>query len=208
MKRLPDTLPGRVIITDDPLRAKMLAAHHLEFSSVVFELGDVLAYTGSYNGTELAVVSSGFGSSGVLSCCEELAGLGVTEIVYLGACSSADTRHGLRLVILAAGGCQNLLERANAAVMRFDLNAVVRTVQAPGALTPGALTPGAPTSEEGCIIDDVTGALYEMAGNSGFGALSILTVSESVAGGEKLEEHEIRSRFYAASRLAFEVFAI
>ena len=198
MNILPETLPGRVILTDDPLRAKMLAAHHLEYYTLIYELGDVLVYSGSYKNVAIAVVSSGFGSGGVLSCCGELAGLGAAEIIYLGACTSTDEMHGLRSVILASGGSQNLLTRAKYSAKRYGLRTTVWTVFEAGAKRP----------EEGCIINDVTGALYGLAGEGGFKALSVLTVSEDMARGEKMEEHEMRSRFYTASRLAFETLAL
>ncbi|MCL2767591.1 MAG: hypothetical protein FWE49_02560, partial [Synergistaceae bacterium] len=121
MNKLPETLPGRIILTDDPLRAKMLAAHHLECNTLVYELGDVLAYSGSYKNVAIAVVSSGFGSGAVLSCCEGLAGLGAAEIIHLGACTSTDELHGLRSVILASGGSQNLLTRAKYSAKRYGL---------------------------------------------------------------------------------------
>jgi len=194
---IPENLPVRVVLTDDPLRAKMLAAHHLEYSALVYGSGDVLAYSGSYKNVAIAVISSGFGSGEVLSCCNELKQRGATEIIYLGACLSTDRRHGLRSVVLASGGSSGLIDRANIAAELFDLKATARM------LTPGALEPG-----EGCIIDDVTGAFYELARENGFEALSILTVSEDMARGERMEEHEVRSRFYDAARLAFETYAL
>ena len=194
--KLPETLPGRVILTDDPQRAKMLAAHHLEYSAQVYELGEFLAYTGSYKGAQIAIVSSGFGSSVILSCCGELTSLGVKEIIFIGACASTDMRHGLRSVVLASGGSRSLLDRANYVCKQFNLTAAVRTVLPPDAVQP----------EEGCIIDNVTGDFYGLAREGGIDTLSILTVSEDPITGEKMEEHEVRSRFYTASRLAFEVF--
>jgi len=176
----------------------MLVAHHLEYSAKVHEMGDRSAYSGSYKDVAIAVVSSGFGSSEVLSCCGMLMKLGVTSVVYLGACISTDRRHGLGSVIFAGGGSHNLLNCANTAAKRYDLAATVRTV----------LTPGTALSEEGCIIDEDTGAFYELAREGEFDALAILTVSENAVSGEKMEEPEVRSRFYAASRLAFETIVL
>jgi len=125
-------------------------------------------------------------------------GSSLRELVYIGACVSTTVRHSLRSVILAAGGSESLLSRAVAAARQFVIPATARTV----------LSPSAELPEEGCIIDEATGAFYERARAGGVEALSILTVSEDVIKGEKMEEHEFRSRFYAAARLAFETLAI
>ena len=194
MDRLPVPLPGRAILTDDPLRAKMLAAHHLENSDLIHEHGDALVYTGRYNGSPIAIFSSGFGNSKVLSCLGWAKELGAKEIAYIGACMSTTLRHGLGSVILANGGSPGLLRQAGAAAGRLGIPVTARTVLPPGAAQP----------EGGCIVDGFTGAFYEYAKGSGVEALSILTVSEDAAKGEKMEEHEVRSRFYAAARLVFE----
>ena len=192
--------PCRVILTDDPLRAKMLVAHHLEYASLVSELGDVLVYSGSYKDMPLAVASTGTGSSGVLAFLNEASasGAGASEAVFIGSCVSTTSRYGVRSVILAAGGSRKLLDRALAAAEQYDIKAASATVLQPGGLLP----------EEGCIIEEVTGAFYELARAGGADALSILTVAENTRTDEKMEEHEVRSRFYAASRLAFEMLAL
>jgi len=198
LDNFPATLPERVVLTDDPLRAKMLAAHHLEYSSLVYELGDVLVFSGSYNSVPIAVVSSGFGSGVVLALLGRLKKCGAAKVIYIGECVSTTGRHGLRSVILGSGGSPGLSSLASAAAGRCDIPAVMRTVLPSGASAP----------EEGCISDEVTFAMYERAKDEGFEALSILTVSEDAKNGEIMEGHERRSRFYAASRLAFETFAM
>jgi len=176
----------------------MLAAHHLENSELIHENGDALVFSGRYSGSPIAILSSGSGNGEALSCLGWAKELGAKEIVYVGACASTTLRHGLRSVILANGGGLDLLRQASAAACRLVIPATVRTVLPPGAAQP----------EGGCITDGFTGAFYEYAKGSGIEALSILTVSEDAAKGEKMEEHEVRSRFYAAARLAFETLNI
>ena len=197
MSSVSVTLPCRFILTDDPMRARMLSAHHLEYADQVYESGDVILFSGSYKNVPIAVASTGFGVGTVLSCFREVSGLGAQEAVYVGGCVTTTSRHGLRTVVLASGGSQSLLERACAAAKRYVIPAVTRTVLPPDCKHP----------EEGGIVDGVTGAFYEQARMSGIEALSILTVSENAITGEKMEEHEIQSRFYGAARLAFEMFA-
>jgi len=195
---ISQALPRRIIVTDDPMRVRMLSAHHLEYSTLVYELEDIIVYSGSYKDVPIALASTGFGSGAVLSFLRGLSQLGVAEIVYVGGCVSTTDRHGLRAVILAAGGSENLLGRACKAARQYDISTTIRTVLPPGVVHP----------EEGCIVDSITGVVYEQARTDGIRALSILTVSENTRTGEKMEEHEIRSRFYAASRLVFEMLAL
>lgn len=198
LNRLPVNLPGRVIMTDDSLRARMLVSHHLEYAAPVFEQGDFSIYSGSYKDVPLALISTGFGVGEVFYYLCELIELGIKEIIYISACMSTTVAHGLGSVILAGGGSQSLLARANAASAFYAIPVVTRTVLPADCKRP----------EEGCVIDDFTGAFYSQSKVEGVEALSILTVSENSKTGEKMEEHERRSRLHAASRLVFETFAI
>ena len=193
-----DVHPGRVILTDDPLRAKMMAAHHLENAVLLYENGDELLYFGSYNGTAIALVAVGFDNEAFPGFIREAAKLDVTEVIYIGGCASITDRYPLRTVILADGGCRNLQNRALTAAARCAITAAVRTVASPDGVTGEGID----------ITDSVTGAFYMEARSYNIKALSILTVSENTKTGEKMEEHERRSRFYAAARLVFETFAL
>ena len=190
--------PGRIILSDDPLRIKMLAAHHLENAVLLYEQGDRLLYTGHYKGAEVALFSAGFGCGAVLEFAQKAKKLGLEELIYIGACTAVTDRYPLRAVILADSGSQGLLNRALTAAARYAIPAYVRTV----------LPPESAPGENIDITDSVAGSLYEQAGIDGVKALSILTVSENTKTGEKMEEHELRSRFYAAARLVFETMAL
>jgi len=193
-----ESLPDRVIITDDPLRAKMLNAHHLEYSTTVYERGESLIYSGGYNGVPIAVISTGPGVDDVSAGFKEAVAHGAKEIIFIGACVSSTDRHGIRDVIIAAGGSRSLSNRAITAAASFGIPVSTRTVLPPDGEIPG----------EGCIIDRHTGRLYELAREKGVEALSILTVTENTVTGTTMEEHEVHSRFYAASGLVFELFAL
>jgi len=172
----------------------MLAAHHLEYSELIYEQGDVLIYSGSYSDIPLAVISTGFGSGEVVSSLEMIGNLGAKAIIYIGECASTTARCGLRTVVLASGGSDDLQSCAKAAAVQNDITVITETL----------LPPGSDIAEVGGFSDAVTGALYETARTENIEALSVLTVSENKITGEKMEEHEVRSRFHAASRLVFE----
>lgn len=180
------------------MRAKMLTAHHLEHAALMHEQGDELVYFGGYGGTTIAVVSAGFESGAIPEFVRAIEGSGVREILYIGACTGTTVRHTLGTVILAHGGSKILLSRARSAAARYGIKTVVEAVQ------PG----GSGQDVRSSVADDVTAGLYKQALIGDIDALSVLTVSENVITGEKLEQHVVSSRFYAAARLVFETFAV
>ena len=189
-----DDCPARVILTDDPLRLKMLAAHHLEDAALVYERGDSLVYFGRYEQAAIALAAVGFERGAVSEFIRGTKESAILEVVYIGGCAGTTEKQALRTVILAKGGSQRLIDHARTAAGQHGIPVKISVVSPIGGAAPGC----------GGIADDVTGALYEKARISGVEALSILTVSENTLTGEKMEEHERRSRFYAAARLVFE----
>jgi len=175
---LTENLPHRCILTEDPLRAKMLLSHHLEYAVPVYENGDVFVFTGSYNGSGITLISTGFAPPA--SFLGELKNFGVSGFLYISDCSSVS--HPVRTVLLNGDGV--LTTRAVQEAARIDVPVFVCD----------SFT--APFATE----------LQERAASLGLAALSILTVSKNSESNEEIEEHERISRPYAASRLAFEVF--
>jgi len=192
-----DSFPMRAIITDDPLRIKMLAAHHLDNAVIKHEQGDELVYTGNYRRTAVALISAGFEQDAVPEYLRLAKQYGVEEIIYIGECVSASRLHPLRSVILAEGGDRALLERSYAAASRSDIRVTVQPV----------LTHGSAAGDFGGATDAITKEIYVRANENGIAAISVLTVSENTETGEKMEEHERRSRLYPAALLVFETLA-
>ena len=202
--------PKCVIMTDDPLRAKMLAAHHLEYAALRHEQGDIMVYTGSYKETAIAVVSTGFGRDTAAEYLSEAKRLGVKEILYIGECVCASRHHALRTVILADGGSAVLRERGVRAAAKHSIAVTISHVSpcSPGQCgeTEGSGPGNAPDLT--VAADDFPERFYTFAKDNGIAALSVLTVSENTVTGEKMEEHERRSRLYSAARLVFETAAL
>jgi len=200
-----ETLPRRIILTDDPLRAKMMWAHNLEYASQVYEQDDVLVYAGSYKDVPITLASAGFGKSAVLSFLRvifENSGEEKAEVVYIGECAATTDERSLRDVIIANGGSNGLQARAQDAAKRNGMQTTVATIKPEGESKPDEESIG-----HSGITDEVTHAMYDCAKAEGAASLSILTISENRKTGEKMEEHERRSRLYAAARLAFETLA-
>lgn len=192
-----ESLPERVILTDDPLRVKMLAAHHLDNAALIREQGDGLVYLGSYNDQTIALIGTGFDEGAAADCLRESKALGAEELVCIGECVSSSHGYPLRSVILAEGGDRALLRRAQLAATRCGIPVTVDII----------LPQDKALTEGSGLADNLTGALCGSALECGLALLCILTVTENTVAGEYMEEHERRSRLYAAARLSFETLA-
>jgi purine-nucleoside phosphorylase len=78
-----------VIMPGDPLRAKYIAENFLENANLVNQVRGMYAYTGTYKGKELTVMSSGMGmpSMGIYSY-ELYKFYGVENIIRIGSCGA------------------------------------------------------------------------------------------------------------------------
>lgn len=198
---LTSRLPESVILTDDPMRARMLAAHWLENATQIYELRGMAGYTGSYKGAEIALLSSGYGESAALLYLHEAVRLGARRVVYTGECISHHTDVRLRDIVIPEGGDAVLLRRALAASKEYGIP--VKAL--PVATDDRFFLREVPASAE--VTDFAAGAVAEYAAGHGIAALSVLTVSRNTKSGEAVEEHERQSRFHDAARLVFETLA-
>ena len=187
---IPENCPQRLILTNDPQRVKMLCAHHPENAMPIREQGETLIYFGGYKGAEIALISVGFKHNAALPYLSRAKKHGVSEIIYIGPYIATAREYALRSVILVEGGDPGLLNHARSIASQYMISAVTQPI----------------LSGDG-IIDPATETIYACAREYDLTALSILTVAENRETGECMEDHERRSRFYAASRLAFETFA-
>jgi len=195
---LTDNLPIRAIITDDPMRVRMLAAHWLENASVLYEERGMVGYTGSYKGTALSVLSVGYGESAAVLYLHDASLLNVSRFIYMGECFARVPYIRLRDVILAKGGDERLMQSALAVSEQFSLKAIVRDVTTCDRFSLDE------SSVAGDVVDFASGAVAQYAAKYGLAALSVLTVSRNIVTGERIDEHERQSRFNTASQLVFE----
>ena len=184
-------LPERIIITDDPLRARVLVSHHLEFSKLLRENGDFFVFNGSYKGTPLSVVSAGCGKDNLQGSLGLIKKLGALQVIYISTCVSTTRMYDIKSLILGAGGSKKMIDLALDTAMQQETTVHVEEI-----------------GTQGDILNDVTAMLYDYASANDIEALALLTVSENTATGAKMEENEVRSRLYPASSLAFEIMAL
>ena len=200
-----DALPENAILTDDPMRSRMLAAHYLDNAVPLHGKRGMVAFSGSYKGAKIAVLSCGFGTAAAESYLCEMARLGAKTVVYTGECVSLTGAYPLRQVIIAEGSDKGMIQRAQHSADSFEL---------PPFTLCGVVTHdlyyinGFDGEAPNGILDFASDAVFCCARTLGLTALSLLTVSENAATGERVEDHERQSRFHNASRLCFETLAL
>lgn len=216
MGRFLDTdrtrFPANAILTDDPMRVKMLVAHHLENAELIGSRRGMTAYAGTYGNAPVAVYSVGFGEASTLAYLQELAENGVEKIVYVGEClSRADTPQLMDAVLaVSSGGAwgkfeagDDLLRRASSACARLSIP-VYRLPVFTNDLFWIEGEQNVPSTWE--VIDYATNAVFWYADRAGISALSILTVSEHLISRQRVGDAARQSRFHNAARLAFEIW--
>ena len=121
LSQLSEDLPLYAVMTDDPMRARMLAAHFLDNAKVLFELRGMIAYSGAYKGVMLSVISAGYGESSTLLYLHDAYLLGVRRVLYMGECVSRTNHFKVRDIIVSDDGDKALILSALSVSTEFSL---------------------------------------------------------------------------------------
>ena len=114
-------LPRCVILTDNPMRAKMLWAHHLENAITVYEQGENLVYTGSYGDNAIMIISTGHEAvPNVLKI------INATEVIYISECITEKYAPGT--IMLSQNDSHSLLARAQTVADMYKIPVITDAV--------------------------------------------------------------------------------
>ncbi len=207
------TLPSCAILTDDPMRVEMFAAHYLEQAKLYTRQRGMTGYIGSYAGTPVAVQAVGYGGASLVAYLHEMVSLyKVRTVVYAGECVSRESSVLLRDLVIASKAYTGadaseadvrLLQNATLAARRCDLSVRTNMVHTDDRYKTQELEP---CCQRACIVDFATYTLYEYAKRHGVAALSLLAVSERY--GECIAPAERQSQLHGLTRLVFETAAL
>ena len=211
LKRFIDSdvhnLPDWAIVTDDPMRVKMLVAHHLDNVSLISENRGMLAYTGTICGVPIGMYSVGFGETSTLLYLKEMIDLGVTSVLYLGECVSHITELHLNEIVIPQSACRgSITHYADAGLFEKCLSAAKQ-----GEIPVRKMAIGTEDKywldhkkkgEHYRVTDFASGAVFEYATACGLTAASILTVSENSLSGQRIGDAQRQSRFHSAAKIA------
>ena len=205
------------LLPGDPLRARHIAENHLDGSTQVTAVRNMLGFTGTYKGMPVSAMGTGMGiPSASIYATELITEFGVRRMVRVGSCGGVSSKVGLRDVIVAIGAStDSAVNRARyhgwdfAAVADFDLaRAAVDAAARLGVpVTIGNIhsadlfyNPVAAVWDvlEGMnvlAVEMEAAGLYGVAAEKGARALTIVTVSDHIRTGEATTSAEREQTF-------------
>ncbi|MFO7888441.1 MAG: purine-nucleoside phosphorylase [Eubacteriales bacterium] len=216
-----------ILLPGDPLRAKFIAENFLEDVTQFNSIRNMFGFTGTYKGKKVSVMGTGMGvpSIGIYSY-ELIHFYGVKNLIRVGSCGAFDENLKLYDVIIAQGACtdsnyadQYDLPGTYSAIGSYDLlSKAVKSAEDKGVEVHvgNILTSDVFYSQKedswkqwakmGVLAAEMeTYALYCNAASAGVNALTILTVSDSIAKGEETSPEERQKSFTKMMEIALEL---
>lgn len=214
-----------VLLPGDPLRARHVATTLLEGAVEVTAVRNMLGYTGEWKGQRVSVMGAGIGiPSCVLYATELVREYGVRRLVRVGTCGALLDQVGIGELVLAAGaGTDSAVNRLRFRGYDFGATAswglLSRVAAAAGAA--GKAHVGRIFSTDffyhpdtelvpllrryGFLaLDMETAGLYGAAAELGVEALSVLTVSDHLSGGQHMSPEQRETGVNAMVRLVLD----
>jgi len=222
----PDDFAKTVLMSGDPLRAQYIAETFLDDITQVCNIRNMFGYTGRYKGQKISVMGHGMG---IPSCCiyvhELIAEYNVKNIIRVGSCGAVHDDVKLMDVIIGMGASTdskvNRIRFNNhdfAAIADFDLleEAVKQARRQNVPIKVGNVfsTDLFYTPEAGIFkkmeklgilgVDMEAAGIYGVAADLNAKALTILTVSDHITRGEKLDSEDRQTSFNNMIKIALE----
>jgi len=215
-----------ILLPGDPLRAKHIADTYLDQAREVNAVRNMLAYTGTFQGTPISVMGTGMGiPSASIYATELITEYGVQRLVRVGSCGGILPTVKIRDVILAIGACTDSgVNRARYGGLDFAATAdfgLLRAAADAAAARGVEVKVGNVHSADlfynpdpaafdrmeamGVLAVEMEAAgLYGVAAESGARALTIATVSDHVRTGESTTPEERQQTFNEMVEIALD----
>jgi purine-nucleoside phosphorylase len=206
----PGDIAERVLLPGDPMRAKWIAETYLEDPKCYTEVRGMLGFTGTWQGVRVSVQGSGMGMPSASIYTHELINeYGVQSVIRIGSCGAIRDELNLGDVIAAIGSATD----SNMNRFRFDglidyapvadfglLRTAVDVAEQRGIgirvgpiLAADAFYTDRPDlydtlADYGVLaVEMESAAIYTIAARYGAKALTVLTVSDHIKRGEKMD---------------------
>ncbi|WP_312832427.1 purine-nucleoside phosphorylase [Sedimentibacter saalensis] len=216
-----------VLLPGDPLRAKFIAENFLSDVEQFNAVRNMFGYTGTYNGKKVSVMGTGMGCPSIGIYSYELIHMyGVKNLIRIGSCGAYDPNLELFDIVIAIGASTdsnyasqynlpgtysataswNLLSKAKQVADENSIKATVGNI-----VTSDIFYHDEPESwkrwaKMGCIAAEMeTYALYCNANRAGVNALTILTVSDSIARESETTAEQREKGFKDMMKIALEL---
>ena len=206
------SLPSVCLITDDPYRVKMIAAHYLDNVELFTETRGQVGLIGKYKSIPLIVLSVGIGTTSTMAYITELCAKNqIKRIVYFGDCITNDSTLSVGSIIYISKAYENdqcyavsenlylnteIILRANnndaqsCVTTTYDRYLIERQYR---------------TSPESKVLDFTTSELYKLGIESNIETISILNVCENVITHENIADAVRQSGCHTAVEAALSI---
>ena len=223
----PGEIAERVLLPGDPMRAKWIAETFLEDAVCYTEVRGMLGFTGTYQGQRVSVQGSGMGMPSASIYTHELINeYGVQSVIRIGSCGALAMDLNLGDVIAAIGSATD----SNMNRARFDglidyapvadfslLRTAVEVAERQGVtmrvgpiLAADAFYTDRPDlydslADYGVLaVEMESAAIYTIAARYKARALTILTVSDHIKTGDKMDSAQREKGFGDMVRIGLE----
>jgi purine-nucleoside phosphorylase len=223
----PGEIAERVLLPGDPMRAKWIAETFLTDAVCYSQVRGMLGFTGTYQGVRVSVQGSGMGMPSASIYTHELINeYGVTSLIRIGSCGALAPDLHLGDVVAAIGSATD----SNMNRARFDglidyapvadfglLRTAVETAERLGVavrvgpiLAADAFYTDRPDlydslADYGVLaVEMESAAIYTIAARYRARALTILTVSDHIKTGEKMDSAQREKGFGDMVRIGLE----
>jgi len=189
-------LPGICLITDDPYRVKMIAAHYLDNVELLTETRGQVGLIGKFNNISLIVLSAGIGITSTMAYLTELRSKNqIKRFVYFGDCITNDPSLPVGSITYISkayendqcfAASENLLNYAEIIMQKNNIkaHACVTTTNDIYFIDKKYIA-----SQESKVLDFTTSAIYRLnKDDADIETLSILNVCENIITNGKMEE--------------------
>jgi len=223
----PGQIAPTILLPGDPRRARFIAETFLQEAVCFNEVRGMLGYTGSFAGKRVSVMGTGMGVPSISIYVNELIReYGVETLMRVGTCGAlqANLKTGDVILAIAASTDSRINQLrfdgrdfAPAASFRLLLEAYRAAteqgmdVRVGGILSSDTFYDDDPdgwkrwASYGVLAVEMETAALYTLAAKFGVDALSILTVSDGLATGERATAEQRERGFTAMAELALKI---
>jgi purine-nucleoside phosphorylase len=216
-----------VLLPGDPLRAKFIAENFLDDVEQFNAVRNMFGFTGTYNGKKVSVMGTGMGcpSIGIYSY-ELIHTYGVKNLIRVGSCGAYDPNLKLYDIILAIGASTDsnyaaqyalpgiysatasweLLSKAKKAADENNIHTVVGNIVTSDVFYHDDTDSWKKWAKMGCLAAEMeTYALYCNANRAGVNALTVLTVSDSIANHTETTAEQREKGFKDMMKIALEL---
>lgn len=216
-----------VLLPGDPLRAKFIAENFLDEVEQFNAVRNMFGYTGTYNGKKVSVMGTGMGCASIGIYSYELIHMyGVKNLIRIGSCGAYDENLKLFDIVLAIGASTDtnyayqydlpgtfsatasweLLSNAKKIADDNDIHTVVGNIVTSDVFYHDTPDDWKRWAKMGIVAAEMeTYALYCNASRSGVKALTILTVSDSIARQSETTPEQREKGFKDMMKIALEL---